>query len=74
MLQAAKCQVRLFAERANILKYDEKVHIGYVFVQHSSPILCTQMHIFLNKISRIKGFPKYDTLLMKNWINGSPYK
>lgn len=33
MLQASKCQVRLFAERAYILKYDEKVHIEYLFVQ-----------------------------------------
>lgn len=32
MLQASKCQVRLLAERANSLKYNEKVHIGYLII------------------------------------------
>lgn len=37
VLQASKCQLRLFAERANGVKYNEKVHVGYLFIQHSTP-------------------------------------
>ena len=63
MFQASKCQARLLAGKANSLRYNEKVHISYLFIQYSS---LTFLHVnthFLEKTSRVKGFQKFGILL-----------